>query len=65
MEEVREEEEEGGAGARRNQRSFFCPLVRDPDTWGQRGLDGFRLKARLGRGRTHYARITHGGARTN
>lgn len=25
--------------------SFFCALVRDPNTWGQRGLNGFIVKA--------------------
>lgn len=42
----------GGAGGGGRQEpagvadlSFFCPLVRDPNTWGQRGLNGFIVKA--------------------
>lgn len=48
VEEVQQEEE----GSRSLQEpagvadlSFFCALVRDPNTWGQRGLNGFIVKA--------------------
>ena len=55
MEEVREEEKEGSRSQPEESEtfSFVLSLVRDPDTWGQHGLDGFTLKKRDCLGRTH------------
>lgn len=57
MEEVREEQEEtvvgrwGGEQEPAGIRDLSFVLS-DPDTWGQHGLNGFRLTDCLGRGRT-------------
>lgn len=53
VEEVRVQEEEEEKEPAGSERPFFVLLfVRDPDTWGQRRLNGFRLKD-LPRTRTH------------
>lgn len=53
VEEVREEEETvvGGEQEPAGIRDLSFVLS-DPDTWGQHGLNGFRLTDCLGRGRT-------------